>query len=98
MGGNTPSVGMVELYTHRQWLPLCWTGFGWGQANAVCRQLGYTEAASFRCVCMCVCVYFRRKRASFGIIGFFSHYIRPENGRVSGSLVPRLHPFASGDY
>ena len=55
MGGNTPSVGMVELYTHRQWLPLCWTGFGWGQANAVCRQLGYTEAASFRCVRMCVC-------------------------------------------
>ena len=53
-GGNTPSVGVVELYTHRQWAPLCWAGFEQGQANAVCRQLGYTAATSFRCV---VCAY-----------------------------------------
>ena len=68
-------------------------------------------------VCVCVCVYFRRKEIraycnevqlisnNIPLLGsvlhlelYFFHSVGSENGRVSSSLVPRLHPVASGDY
>ncbi|KXZ52997.1 hypothetical protein GPECTOR_8g367 [Gonium pectorale] len=42
-GGSTRTSGRVEVMQHGQWGGVCQYGFGWRQARAVCRHLGYTS-------------------------------------------------------
>ena len=47
-GGNYPSEGRVEVYCDGRWSAVCdQLHFGQDEANAVCRDLGYTEASGF---------------------------------------------------
>lgn len=47
-GGAFPSEGRVEVYCSGQWAAVCdQLDFQQAEADAVCRQLGYTEAVSF---------------------------------------------------
>lgn len=50
VGGNFMSQGMLEVYCNGTWAPVCphqGSKFGKDEGDAVCQQLGYTEAASF---------------------------------------------------
>ncbi|KAK3596826.1 hypothetical protein CHS0354_015682 [Potamilus streckersoni] len=40
--------GMVEIYHHNQWLPVCAENFGTTEMEVVCRQLGFRNANSYR--------------------------------------------------
>ena len=48
VGGDHTTSGTVQLYARRKWAWLCGEGAGPTEANAVCRQLGYTAADSVR--------------------------------------------------
>ncbi|XP_019848939.1 PREDICTED: neurotrypsin-like isoform X1 [Amphimedon queenslandica] len=42
-----PSMGRLEIYLSGDWDTLCDNGFGEGEANTACRQLGYTYALKY---------------------------------------------------
>ncbi|XP_003382607.1 PREDICTED: neurotrypsin-like isoform X1 [Amphimedon queenslandica] len=42
-----PSMGRLEIYLSGDWDTLCDNGFGEGEANTACRQLGYTYALDY---------------------------------------------------
>ena len=41
------STGILEININKQWGNICYSHFDQGAANSACRQLGYTNAASF---------------------------------------------------
>ena len=47
VGGPTPRAGRVEVLYHGVWGTVCDDGWGVEEARAVCRQLGYSDAAPY---------------------------------------------------
>ena len=45
-GGYT-SEGLVEVYCNGQWGTICDDGFNDDDANAICKQLGYSRAHQY---------------------------------------------------
>ncbi|XP_065884953.1 scavenger receptor cysteine-rich domain-containing group B protein-like isoform X2 [Dysidea avara] len=43
VGGQYPSEGILEVFVYGMWYTLCTSSISSAAANAVCRQLGYTE-------------------------------------------------------
>ena len=44
MDGESANEGRLEVYCNDQWGTVCEDGFDQPEADAVCRQLGYTTA------------------------------------------------------
>ena len=55
--GQYPSEGRVEIFFYGRWGTVCNERFGQNEADTVCRQLGYTNAASFGSLNLYVCMY-----------------------------------------
>ena len=39
-----PGIGRVEVYTGSTWGTICGRGFGYNDANVICRQMGFGTA------------------------------------------------------
>ena len=47
VSGTFSSTGILKIYINKQWGNICYSHFDQGAADSACRQLGYTNAASF---------------------------------------------------
>lgn len=47
VGGTSASEGYVEIYFNGEWGKVCSNMMSGGEANVVCRQLGYEHAVSY---------------------------------------------------
>ena len=46
-GTGYPSSGIVEIYLNHQWGTVCFDTMNIGNAETICRQMGYTGASHF---------------------------------------------------
>ena len=46
-GGDYSNEGRAEVYCNGQWGTICSTGFGYTDANTICKQLGYDSYSNF---------------------------------------------------
>ena len=42
------SLGVLEVCINNQWGTVCHNGFGWNDARAACKQLGFYEPCKFK--------------------------------------------------
>ena len=47
VSGRYPSMGQLEIYLSGDWDTICDNGFGSGESDTACRQLGYTYALDY---------------------------------------------------